>query len=167
MEHKCDRCEKPAQVHEVRIKNGKKHEIHLCPECAAAEGYGSTGGPMASQFAKAIPVPAQAQKRRITSCSTCGLSIAKFRHHGVLGCPSCYQAFEKHLEPLISRAQGGATHHCGHIPERQEGHMDRQLQRSKLLKKLNEAIAAEQYERAAEIRDSLQGLGGSMLGGEE
>jgi protein-arginine kinase activator protein McsA len=45
--------------------------------------------------------------------------------------------------------------------------MDRQLQRSKLLKKLNEAIAAEQYERAAEIRDSLQGLGGSILGGEE
>ena len=44
--------------------------------------------------------------------------------------------------------------------------MDRQLQRSRLLKQLNEAIAAEQYERAAEIRDSLQGLGGSMLGEE-
>ena len=49
----------------------------------------------------------------------------------------------------------------------QKTHLDRQLQRSKLLKKLNEAIAAEQYERAAEIRDSLQGLGGSVLGGED
>ena len=103
-------------------------------------------------------------ENKASACENCGMTHAEFRRHGILGCPGCYQAFEKQLEPLISRAQGGATHHSGHVPDRHSGHLDRQLQRSRLLKQLNEAIATEQYERAAKIRDSIHGLSGPLLG---
>lgn len=164
MEHKCDLCEKPAQVHEVLIKNGQKHEIHLCPECASAQGYGGAAGQLPAKIAKKLPVQPGGVEAGPRACRECGLTHSAFRRHGVLGCPGCYQAFEKQLEPLISRAQGGATHHCGHVPEQASGHLDRQVQRTRLLKQLNEAIATEQYERAARIRDSLQGLSGPLLG---
>ena len=164
MEHKCDLCEKPAQVHEVLIKNGQKHEIHLCPECASAQGYGGAAGQLPAKIAKKLPAKPGGVEGGPRACRECGLTHSAFRRHGVLGCPGCYQAFEKQLEPLISRAQGGATHHCGHVPEQASGHLDRQVQRTRLLKQLNEAIATEQYERAARIRDTLQGLSGPLLG---
>ena len=65
MEHKCDLCEKPAQVHEVLIKNGQKHEIHLCPECASAQGYGGAAGQLPAKIAKKLP--AKPLKRRVVS----------------------------------------------------------------------------------------------------
>jgi protein-arginine kinase activator protein McsA len=41
-----------------------------------------------------------------------------------------------------------------------EGMADRAAMRTRLLQELDAAVAAEQYERAARLRDQLQNLGG-------
>ena len=64
------------------------------------------------------------------------------------------------LGTVIERAQAGAVHHVGRAPRRLEGLADRAAMRSKLLQELDAAVAAEQYERAASLRDRLQSLGG-------
>ena len=156
---KCDLCDKPAVVHELVIRNGQKREIHLCTEHASAQGYGGPAGVVPDEIIKKLEKNRpQSKRNRLASCETCGLTLAAFRRHGLLGCQDCYFAFERHLEPLIGRAQGGATHHCGHVPQRAEAQIDHRLHLSRLLKQLNEAIASEQYERAAQIRDQLQNL---------
>ena len=60
---------------------------------------------------------------------------------------------------VIERAQAGAVHHVGRSPQRLEGMADRVAMRKRLMQELETAIAAEQYERAARLRDQLQGLG--------
>jgi protein arginine kinase activator len=84
------------------------------------------------------------------------MSFAEFRQKGVVGCPDCYDAFDRQLAPMIERAQNGATSHCGKCPARGGASIDRQLQIQRLVKELEDAVAAEQYERAAELRDRLR-----------
>jgi protein arginine kinase activator len=159
--HKCDLCDKPAVLNElIREDDDQWRQIHLCEDHARAYGYPGSGEIKSEQPPKAegqIP-RSPSRKKRLASCGACGLTLASFRRKGLLGCSECYHAFEKHLEPLIGRAQSGATHHCGHVPNQKDAHIDRRLSRIRLLKDLNDAVATEQYERAARIRDELQKL---------
>ena len=86
------------------------------------------------------------------------MTFGEFRQMGTLGCPDCYEAFNEQLSSLIERAQNGATHHRGKTPARAGGSVDRQLLVQQLVKELNQAVAAEQYERAAKLRDHLRNL---------
>ncbi|NBX24600.1 MAG: hypothetical protein EBQ99_00875 [Planctomycetes bacterium] len=163
---KCDHCDKPAVVHEVVIRNNATQEVHLCAEHAAQRGYQVPAAPVTqllAQFAGQVPAIAAAARREPVGpvrCPGCGLAFAEFRQSGVLGCPGCYEAFMPQLGAVIERAQGGAVHHVGRVPPRMEGMADRAAMRTRLLQELDAAVAAEQYERAARLRDQLQNLGG-------
>ncbi len=74
-----------------------------------------------------------------------------------------YQAFEKELTPLLQRAHGlersQETHHVGKVPTRRGGTgvpMKRQVDVAKLRKELARAVEAEDYERAAKLRDQIR-----------
>jgi protein arginine kinase activator len=159
---KCDKCDNPAVVHEVMVRNGVKREIHLCAKHAQDAGIELPGNPpinqVLTQFVLSKSAKASGAKTATRTCTSCGMSLADFRQHGVLGCPECYVAFGDQLSPLIERAQNGGTHHCGRTPRRCGGTIDRQLQLRRLMKELDDAVASEQYERAAELRDRLTAL---------
>lgn len=163
---KCDQCDRPAVVHEVTVKNGVKREVHLCHEHAQEAGVSMpTHQPinqLLTQFvisqtgkAKARPKGPTRKRKR---CPGCGMTFGEFRQMGTLGCPDCYEAFNEQLSSLIERAQNGATHHRGKTPARAGSSVDRQLLVQQLVKELNQAVAAEQYERAAKLRDHLRNL---------
>lgn len=158
---KCDNCEKPAVVHEVTVKNGVKAEVHLCQDCAREAGVSMPShqplNQLLTHFVISQTSKAKARARKKT-CPSCGLSFGRFRQGGTLGCPDCYEAFTEQLAPLIERAQNGATHHRGKTPRRAGASVDRQVQVQQLIKELDQAVAAEQYERAAELRDRLRNL---------
>ncbi|MCH2146117.1 MAG: UvrB/UvrC motif-containing protein [Phycisphaerales bacterium] len=160
--HKCDLCDKPAVLNElIREKDDQWRQIHLCEDHARAYGYPGSGEIKSEDLAEAsgkVKKRTTGRRKRLASCDACGLTLASFRRHGLLGCSECYHAFEAHLEPLIGRAQAGATHHCGHVPDQKDAHIDRRLNRMRLLKELNDAVSTEQYERAARIRDELHSL---------
>ena len=167
----CDFCNKPAVVHEVTVKNGEKHEVHLCEEHAAEAGMNMPGSKpineLLTKFVISHPSssgsaatsgasrPAKSARRH---CATCGLGLDEFRRTGLLGCPDCYESFCSQLEPLIERAQNGGVSHLGKTPRRAGTSIDRQLHRRRLIKELDHAVNAEQYERAAQLRDQLQSL---------
>lgn len=184
---KCDKCESEATVHEVTIKGGKRHEQHLCESCAAVEGVApqAVHTPITDLLSKYITAQSEAVatvaggspvSAPVSSgtCACCGLTYAQFRQSGLMGCPDCYTAFEAQLTPLLSRAHEGGTHHVGKSPRRPLNrsapatapavsaidpaqHAERVAQ---LSKKLAEAVGAEQYEKAAKIRDELARLEG-------
>jgi len=157
--NKCDLCDKPAVVHEVRVKNGVRKEIHLCEQHAQNAGVLITNDQAILKAQEALAANAPAAARgpvQVTACKECGMTIREFKQSGTLGCPECYESFSKSLSPLIERAQRGATHHCGKSPRRKGATVDRQHMMRRLLKELDEAVAAEQYERAAQLRDRLR-----------
>ena len=174
---KCDGCDNDATVHHLVIVNGKPKEQHLCESCAANRGLGDGPQPVAKlllQGIKQITSEAASPEEILAiSCGSCGLTLAHFRHGGLLGCPACYEAFAAQLGPLLDRAHDGATHHTGKIPRRmlsgtESGTSgasvvvrtaidlaDYQRREDALRKQLDAAVAAEQFERAACLRDEL------------
>ena len=99
------------------------------------------------------------QKEQGNSCEQCQITWAEFRQTGLLGCLHDYALFEKELSPLLQRAHEGATHHVGKVPTRRGGTgvpVKRQVDVSKLRKELGKAVEAEDYERAAKLRDQIR-----------
>ena len=158
MKSKCDRCGCEATVHETIIRNGKVIEKHLCLDCAQEEGIAPQPHPSINELITSYTI---AQSGGVLAsgasaeCSNCGMKYAQFRKHGLLGCSECYAAFEGQVGPLIERAHEGATHHVGKRPRRAGGAVDRERRITALRKQLQDAIDAEQYEKAAVLRDQL------------
>jgi protein arginine kinase activator len=158
---KCDSCNKPATVHLTEIKHGKKIEKHLCEQCAAQnEGLPvKSHTPINELLTNFVMAHSGLQKDLGLACETCGVTWAEFRQSGLFGCANDYQTFEKDLTPLLQRAHEGATHHVGKVPTRRGGTgvpMKRQVDLTKLRKELAKAVEAEEYERAAKIRDQIR-----------
>ncbi len=87
------------------------------------------------------------------TCPDCGVRFMEFRTLGRLGCPTDYQVFAKGLLPLLGRSQG-ATRHVGKLPRRPTVGSNRP--RLRLRSEFRAAIALEDYERAASLRDQLR-----------
>ena len=163
---RCDQCDNEATVHEVTVLGGKRVEKHLCESCARAEGLTiQPTEPINALLSKFIMAPGLLQQAsgggrskadpRSPACPECQMTWMEFRKTGLLGCAKCYEAFESRLAPLIERAQEGATHHVGKAPRGSAGLADHQRTLRALRGELTEAISAEQYEHAAQIRDSI------------
>lgn len=175
-------------MHEVTIRNGVRVERHLCERCAGGEGappqaHAAVSAVISQIIAGQAEGPQATPAQQPKACPTCGMSYAAFRSEGVLGCPDCYHAFEPSLGPLIERAHEGATHHVGKVPGRLRSTASRgpakgspeggagagaaaSRGRAEALRRaLSEAVAAEQYERAARLRDELRGLEGEAPAG--
>ncbi len=168
MFQKCDRCDRPAVVRETILKQGVHKEVYLCDEHAREAGIAMPGHmPIKQVLTQLLVTQADSPQVLTKSCSTCGLTFAQFRQGGTLGCPACYEAFHRHLASLIERAQNGGTQHIGKAPHRVGPAIGRQLQIQRLAKELDDAVAAEEYERAATLRDSLENLKPEASGSEQ
>jgi protein arginine kinase activator len=155
----CDLCDKPATVHELTVKDGVKTEVHLCEDHAQSAGLGAGAGATSGDVTQFVVYKERRPSRAASrTCRTCGTSFASFRRSGLLGCPDCYEAFEEQLAPMIERAQNGGTSHAGKCPSRGGASIDRRHRIQALFRELEDAVAAEQYERAAELRDCLRDL---------
>lgn len=163
---KCDHCNKPATVHLTEIKGGKKIEKHLCEQCAAQnEGLPvKSHTPINELLTNFVLAHSGLSPREQTgACELCGTSWAEFRQTGLLGCEHDYGQYEKDLAPLLQRAHEGATHHIGKVPTRRGATgvpMKRQVDLAKLRKELSRAVEAEDYERAAKLRDQIRSADG-------
>ena len=159
---KCDNCNKTATVHLTEIKGGKKIEKHLCEQCAAqSEGLPvKSHMPINELLTNFVMAHSGMQKQQEgTACEHCGISWAEFRQAGLLGCSHDYSMFERELTPLLQRAHEAATHHVGKVPTRRGGTgvpVKRQVDVGKLRRELQKAVEAEDYEKAAKIRDQIK-----------
>jgi protein arginine kinase activator len=160
MNSKCQNCGEPATVHLTEIENGEKIEKHLCEHCAAEEGITIKSNVPISQLLEDFILQAspKSEKDVDDSCPVCGIGFGEFRESGLLGCPHDYDAFGDRLQPLIQSAQAGADQHVGKIPRRAGLDQKRQNQILRLRAELKGAVAAEDYEKAAELRDKIREL---------
>ncbi|MEM1013300.1 MAG: UvrB/UvrC motif-containing protein [Planctomycetota bacterium] len=160
----CEHCSKPKTVHVTEIKAGQKIEKHLCKDCPFVnEGVGAGAGGKSHQpinellsnfvLAHSGAGASTAQKK----CEVCGMTWAKFKQGGLLGCENDYSLFEEQLTPLLKRAHEGSTHHTGKVPTRRrgDGAVRKRPNMNRLRRELTRAVEAEDYEAAARLRDQI------------
>lgn len=163
MKRKCDNCNRPATYHSVEIINGQKIEKHLCDLHAAEEGLtikpvNTPINELLTNFVKLHSegggtTPATVEE---PVCESCGMTFAQFREKSLLGCPECYKTFERLLVPLMERAHEGGGHHVGKVPFRAGADEQRQIQLTRMRKRLDKAVTCEDYELAARLRDDIK-----------
>ena len=90
-------------------------------------------------------------------CDTCGLSYEQFKATGKLGCAGCYSSFPKEIIALFKNVQGSSRHE-GKLPKRFGTQVRHQREVNKLRTALNLAVAAENYEDAARLRDQIRSM---------
>jgi len=163
---RCQKCDKPATFHITELTGGKPQELHLCEEHAreyltqSGDEPSSTGGmaaALAHQIAQQMAVgqtAAELEKLDQQTCPVCGITFYEFRSQGRLGCPHDYVCFQKQLDPLIYSIHGEAEH-AGKAPKRCPGGSEKRTELIRLRREMKEAVAAEQYERASELRDRI------------
>ena len=165
----CEECHKAAASVFFKLAvNNKVTESHLCPACAAKKGLGlglETGafnisdivGNMSGYFKDFLP-----PEKKTLRCGSCGLKYSEFKESGRLGCPECYKSFEPQLTELMARIHG-ASQHSGRA---YAGGARLKLSRAEAARRMGEleaalkaAVAKEDFEGAARIRDAMKELG--------
>ena len=157
----CQHCNKSKTVHVTEIKNGQKIEKHLCKDCPQVnEGMANTSHQPIDQLLSNFVMSQSKPAKQAKQCQACEMTWAAFKQGGLLGCEHDYDVFTGELEPLLKRAHEGATHHTGKVPARRgEGQVRaKRPSLGKLRRQLQEAVEAEDYEKAAALRDQLSTL---------
>ena len=155
-------CGKPALVQLTQVVDNKTSTHYLCKACAEAKGISTEPPPDfdVSDFLAQLGEggPAQAGGAVVEPCTFCGLTLDGFKESGRLGCPHCYTSFESSLRRLLNRIHG-ASQHVGKVylpPDPAAAQLGRRL--DGLRRRLNRAVEAEDFERAAVLRDQIREL---------
>jgi protein arginine kinase activator len=169
----CEKCKKrTATVFYNENINGKVCSYSLCGECAAKlhekgeiQDITSMAGSFADPFSELqdhffsgfFGFPVHKSLHSEKKCPTCHSSYGEIAKKGKAGCADCYTTFAEELEHLIHSIHG-TTHHTGSVPARQRAIEARTEQIKTLKAKLTEAVAQEDYETAARLRDEIRSL---------
>lgn len=168
----CQECnERPATLHFTKINNGEKTEFHLCEICAAEKGEGfnqSTGFSLNQLLAGLLNLDHNYQlakqkqslyeQQQILHCDQCSMTYKQFVQVGRFGCAHCYEAFKDQIQPILRRVHSGNVTHNGKIPKRIGGSIHLRKTIEEMKQSLKVAIAEEEFEQAAHIRDQIREL---------
>ncbi len=157
---RCESCgDEDASVHLTQLLNGEMKKLHLCKDCASKHGV-NVDDPvsLADLFLKAEPsgsAPPRAGAKEEPRCPHCHMRMSDFRKSSRLGCPACYESFSAELAPLILGLHKSQAH-AGKMPEGIRLTRDVRERSDRLSARLKAAIADEQFEEAARLRDELK-----------
>ena len=162
---KCDveNCENEATVHLTEIREGKKHEMHLCEKCAGEKGLPGKAHFSISDLLHGIASQAQQQqaqrsrKSKESACPACGATLSQFQSSGRFGCPECYTTFKEDVQGLVEKIHD-SSQHIGKVPRRISADISLQKDIRQLQLDLKKSVKREDYEKAAAIRDQIRQL---------
>ncbi|RUL85907.1 UvrB/UvrC motif-containing protein [Tautonia sociabilis] len=164
---KCQKCSKPATYHITDLDPevpGKFAVFHFCDEHAlqhlapaASKPDSLPVGQLAKDLVSGSSASREPSPADSLSCPNCQISFAEFRSTGRLGCPYDYEAFRDELMPLLENIHG-EVRHSGKAPKRAPRTSRQQNTLIRLRNDLKRAIAAEDYEAAAKLRDEIKSL---------
>jgi len=158
----CDICKQNvAKVHLTQIIEGQTKKIDLCEECSKSKGVDDPTGFSLADLLMGLGASQELEKASSpagkTKCPSCGFTQADFKKTGRLGCTECYQTFADGLDALLKSMHKG-THHVGKVPQALQATQDIENKIRRLQKRLDKAIAQEDFEQAAVLRDEIKSL---------
>jgi len=160
----CDECgERQASIRLTTIVGGEKAERNLCPQCMAKLQKGMptlnvsalTGLLSGLLTAKKPAQPEPEGPVPDLTCEGCALTYREFIKRGRVGCAKCYEAFREPLMAMLDRAHGH-TQHVGRVPGGADSELSARIRMERLQQELVTAVACEEYEHAARLRDEIR-----------
>ena len=160
----CEKCgENEATIRYTEYRDGQATKFRICSACASSLGFTETATGAAAASAGSeeeteqielsslnlVGYPAVPEGER---CPSCGLTVREFRERTRFGCPRCYELFHPALDTLFQRVHG-ATRHRGRLPG---GAVVRMEDMEELRSRLDRAVADEDFEEAARLRDVIR-----------
>jgi protein arginine kinase activator len=163
---KCDFCESKATVFLTQLIEGQSKKVCLCEACAQERGVTDPTGfsladlllsGLTGESSGAAGSPAVGGTGGHKKCPACGFTLEDLHRVRRFGCAECYTTFREDIAPMLRGMHRGSTH-VGKVPE---GLMAKQFKHQRLQdlrSRLEQAVASENYEEAAGIRDEIHSL---------
>ena len=160
----CSVCKtKQATVHLTQIVNDQVQKVDMCEACYSKKGLDDPSNYMMADQAlglvekavEALPSPTEVGP----ACPQCGFTQADFKKTGRFGCANCYRVFSEGLEELLKSMHKGIRH-TGKVPGtvRPSASLESEDLLKQTQKRMEQAIAQEDYEQAALLRDEIKSL---------
>lgn len=150
----CEFCKQnEASVHFKQVCNGEVREMDICPACAKKHGF-EVQSPLAmADFLFGLGGDTATHKPAAPeiSCPACHMRPSDFKKTGRLGCPRCYETFAEQLKPMLRNMHEDTTH-TGKMLAREQRSRELQVLRADL----QEAVARQDFEQAAVLRDRIK-----------
>jgi protein arginine kinase activator len=158
----CNVCKQnEATVFLTKIVGDKVQKVDLCEDCSKEKCVDdptnfSLTDVLLGKVTEEVAALAEAEPAEAgVKCPTCGYTQADFKKAGRFGCSECYVTFGEGLEAMLKSMHKGIKH-AGKVPaalqqSRAEAQKVKQLQ-----KRLDKAIAEENFEEAAQLRDEIK-----------
>lgn len=179
----CDYCESKATVFFTQIIDGHTKKTCLCETCATNQGVTDPEGfllgdmdlsgkdapstPKSPATSKLevpmghddieLPVLATPATNETGICPECGFAFDDLKKTGRLGCSQCYQFFRTEIKHNLTGMHKG-TSHTGRVPEGMLEAFEKRQRLEQFQLEMDEAIASEDYEKAASLRDKIKNL---------
>lgn len=175
----CEKCKvRDANIMYTEIVNGVKSEHNICSQCAKDMDLGPYSAIFDGEFSLGKLLSSllgvnMAENENATNigiaCPNCGTSYDEFVKNSRFGCADCYNVFDLLLGDKIKNLQI-SDQHKGKIPKMVPTARKTQVtplgevklsddeEVENLRRKLKAAIAEEDYEEAAKLRDMIHGL---------
>ncbi len=155
----CQICKKnEATTHIKSIVNGEFTQYHMCMECANEAGYNNLFSSTSldfNSFLGSFLNTGLPPRSNATMCQKCGVSFSDIARTGKMGCANCYDTFYEELYPSIKKMHGN-TKHVGKITGATSKELRVVNEVEKLKSELNQAVANQEFEKAAKLRDTIK-----------
>lgn len=158
----CEECKVNEACYTVSVTmDGEVSTRCLCQRCMnkmhAEMSHGNIDGLLRTIFSAVIGNASTNAPQEEVLCPRCGTSLSRFTQTGRLGCPACYQAFHQQLQPMLQQIHG-QVQHIGRRPLCTETAQRSRSRQEELSRQMAQAVAIEDFETAARLRDQLKVL---------
>lgn len=165
----CEECKTNEASYTISVMvGGEITTRHLCGDCMAKMNMDIASGNIKSLLSTILSAitgdtaPGSAEKD--VTCPRCGMTLSEFTRTGHLGCPKCYEAFREQLQPMLLQIHG-RVQHAGRQPLSTAEEQRKRSAAEQLQRQMEQAVALEDFETAAKLRDQIRAL--SVSGEEE
>ena len=148
-------------IHVQQIIGEEHVDLYLCEVCAEERGIARSDDAIELSLSQLLTglfttkAGDQENEREVDTCPSCGTSIHTLQKEGRLGCPDCYACFTREIRS-VQKKLTGSTQHVGKLPRKLMEYKELIIDRQTLQSRLDEAVAQEDYEAAAHIRDRIR-----------
>jgi protein arginine kinase activator len=137
-------CSKYKGFHITEKIGGKTQVFEVCEDCLHAN------------MKKVIEIPQEAN-----DCEMCGMSLGDLLKSTRVGCPNCYNHFDKTIQHVVASAQGSANlSHVGAAPEQYKMRMAENEDLASFLVELDHevrmAVLGEKYEEVPKLKSKIK-----------
>ena len=173
----CKNCGKNnAEIYYKQTINGKTVEYALCTQCAEKLkkegkldikipsffddfGFGiSNNGLYGIEELFGLPASSKnARRSEKKTCTLCSSTFDDLVKNGRVGCAKCYEVFADELRHSIESIHG-KSEYIGRTPEKCKEKETKEDKINTLKAELDSAIAEQEFEKAAVLRDEIRAL---------